>query len=344
MADKQINRQHITAHAPGAIQAYRDGCRCYPCSDGWARYQKGRLSSDWKPFVDAEIVRAHLEYLHANDMPFATIARLAGIGPTTIGSLRGIGRAATVQVRAEVAARILAVQPEIGLTGRCGYVEGTATFRRLQALQALGFTQKFLSDRLGSHDKHLDLEQPRMVRAAFVEDVRRLYDELWDQDPARFGLRPSAITVARNRAAANGWPPPLAWDDDEIENPNAQPRHVEPDTGKRHRSRQLIEDMHYVLDTSVVDLAKRHDREQVAGRLGIGIDYLDRLLKTAAEQADTQVDGDERAAHTGEQVGVGEAAAAPGIADRGEADRPRSGHVRQPRRLARVPVGAQVGG
>jgi hypothetical protein len=31
-----LSRRHISARAPGDLQAYRaDGCRCYPCADAW---------------------------------------------------------------------------------------------------------------------------------------------------------------------------------------------------------------------------------------------------------------------------------------------------------------------
>ena len=33
-----------------------------------------------------------------------------------------------------------------------------------------------------------------------------------------------AVTQTRDRAAAKGWPPPLAWDDEDLDNPTALPK------------------------------------------------------------------------------------------------------------------------
>jgi hypothetical protein len=62
------------------------------------------------------------------------------------------------------------------------------------------------------------------VRAGTARAVCALYDELWDQPPPEGTHRDKiAASRARNRAAAHGWPPPLAWDDDTIDDPDVVP-------------------------------------------------------------------------------------------------------------------------
>lgn len=338
------SRKHITDFVPGDRRAYRKGCRCYPCSGAWSRYEEQRQTPGWRPFIDVEPVREHIADLERAGIPLSAISLRSGVSTRGLDGIRGLGPIRTRRIRVEVAERILAVRPEIELVGAKGYVDGTGTYRRLQALEALGFTRTFIGARLGRPVKKLRTDYCRRVRPAYAAAVRRLYDELWDMRPEQFGLGRRGVTAARHRATAAGWPTPLEWDDDEIDNPNALPRRVQPDTTRSHRSRQLIEDMQFVLDTTVVNLADRRDRDQVAERLGIGIDYLDKLLKEAHRPPSIQVDGThESAAHTGEQVGVGEAAAAPGAANGDEDRRVGLGDVRQRGRLERRPVGAAAG-
>jgi hypothetical protein len=62
------------------------------------------------------------------------------------------------------------------------------------------------------------------VRCETAEAVKRVYDKLWDADLFDFGLSKIAVGRARGTARRKGWHPPFAWDDDEIDNPNARPR------------------------------------------------------------------------------------------------------------------------
>lgn len=276
-----MNRKHIGRHEPGDRRAYRAGCRCYPCSDAYAAYHKGRQHSDWKPFVEVAPVREHIASLIAAGVPAAAIARRAQVSINTLSAIRGIGRASTI-VRAENAARILAVRPTLDIVGAGGYINGTGTYRRLQSLHALGFPRTFLAARVGSHHEHLKLHPVRLVRPAFAAAVQRVYDELWDQDPVACGVRPSAITVARKRAAEAGWALPAEWDDDEIDNPSAKPRRADTPRYAGHRGDELRENVRFIVENSPVNLADRRDKDAVAARLAITTDYLDKLLKTAA--------------------------------------------------------------
>lgn len=280
-----MNRKHIGERAPGDLNAWRkDKCRCYTCSGAWGRYQKQRLGPGWQALVDAEPVREHIAYLRASRIPLREIARRSGVALSTIGAIRGgsRNRPRTTRVRPEIAQRILAVLPSTAASGSSGFIDGVGTWRRLQALNALGFPRIFLAQRLGSHQGYMHLERPTMVRATFADAVLRLYNELWDADPAAYGLRPSAITAARKRAAAAGWPPPLGWDDDEIDNPRAEPRTGEPDSSAAaRRAEELLAEAQFIAPRPLA-LAEVPVRAEIAARLEITPGYLDKLLAKAA--------------------------------------------------------------
>lgn len=96
-------------------------------------------------------------------------------------------------------------------------VDSAGTRRRLQALAVVGWSADELAPRLGvapSMILHWRTSTSRM-RKPTADAVRALYDDLWDQ--------PGPSSRAAATARGKGWAPPLAWDDDEIDKPDAQP-------------------------------------------------------------------------------------------------------------------------
>jgi hypothetical protein len=100
-------------------------------------------------------------------------------------------------------------------------VPAAGTVRRIQALMALGWPHRLIADAAGvtvETVRNLNEADPR-VFVESAEKIRRAYSALSMQvGPSR-----QVASVARNR----GYVPPLAWDDDEIDDPDARPR----DTG-----------------------------------------------------------------------------------------------------------------
>lgn len=93
--------------------------------------------------------------------------------------------------------------------------------RRLEALHTIGWTAVALAHQLGVTPQAIRQlrEYPRARSYAYtLAAVTALYDDLWDK-PA---LGEQADR-ARARAKSNGWMPPLAWDDDTIDDPAAIP-------------------------------------------------------------------------------------------------------------------------
>lgn len=96
------------------------------------------------------------------------------------------------------------------------------TTRRLRALVAIGYAPNYLAMRLHLLTTEVMdlLFSPRTgtTQKWKAENIAALYDELWDQ-PRHDDIADQARIVARRE----GWHPPLAWDDDEIDDPAAKP-------------------------------------------------------------------------------------------------------------------------
>lgn len=92
------------------------------------------------------------------------------------------------------------------------------TVRRLQALAAVGWPAYELAARLGhtSGESLLNITRRERVERRTAEKITALYDEL--------SMLPGPSPTTRRRAAAKGWPPPLAWPDESIDNPAATPQ------------------------------------------------------------------------------------------------------------------------
>jgi hypothetical protein len=99
-----------------------------------------------------------------------------------------------------------------------GMVPSAGSVRRLQALAALGWNPTQLAERMGTNPENVQ----NMRRGRSTEVTRMLHDRVaavYDELQGTPG--PSAST--RSWAERFGWAPPLAWDDDTIDNAAARP-------------------------------------------------------------------------------------------------------------------------
>lgn len=109
--------------------------------------------------------------------------------------------------------------------GRPLLVDATGTVRRIRALQRLGWSLRTISLAAGRAETWAgSLARVRSVSPATAATVRALYDDMSMRlPPTRTWQERSAVTKARNHAERAGWPPPLAWDEDAIDDPGASP-------------------------------------------------------------------------------------------------------------------------
>lgn len=199
-------------------------CRCEQCRRANREYQAARARNvaygrETTNMVDPGPAREHVRALQAAGMGWRTVARAAGVSQGTMSRLLGYDPKGLSRIRRPTAARILAVTPALEPSA---LVDGTGTRRRLQALVAAGWPQAHLAARLGWDPANFNVLisgslYPR-VQHDTAQAVRELYDALWNVAP---DCAPGFARRARGVAERRGWAPPLAWDDDTIDDPAA---------------------------------------------------------------------------------------------------------------------------
>ena len=235
---------------------------CHNC------YEHARNLDSWSTsYIDAQPVREHVLAILAAGVSARQVAAFSHVSRKTIHNLL-YGRTdrdapPNRHIRPDTAQAIMAVpipeSPEDMAAGGA-LVPSIGPMRRLQALVALGYPQFILAKRIGmSPENSTDLFYGGngRVTARTARRVEKLYDEL--------SMKPSPSDAARRRAAARSWAPPLAWDDDTIDDVEAQP-----DYGRKKRLtlREFYEDAH----------ALGLSDEVIAKRRGIRLSSLKRRL------------------------------------------------------------------
>lgn len=251
----------IANHQHGTSLAYNhDACRCPECREAhrldaanrrkliaYGRYTKKRVKPD-------KAIQ-HIQALKAAGVSYQTIARHTHITVSTIHRIAW-GQAKTIQPQNET--RILALTLDKINTGT--FISGLGTARRVQALTANGWAQIVIAHELGIKPAHMTaiVLYGRAVTKELADKTRELYDELWDkQPPTNTPYEKRLANAARTIAKRNKWAPPLAWDDDTLENPDSRP--ILGGTGPRTKA--LIE--------NVTELHRNGaTREEIAARTG----------------------------------------------------------------------------
>lgn len=273
----------MTGHAAD-WRCYSRGCRLDPCRNAWRIYaKKHRLAilQGEKPqahMIPTTEVRAFLAHWKAKGIGVKAIAAATGVAPSTIYRVT-----ITDTVRSTTADRIMSFQPRLNDLADRVKIDGTGTRRRLQALHATGWTWAEIGRELGCTGQNVRciVEQVEArnghVTAATARTVRDLYDRAWQGPPTPAnGYQVGEQNRARRRATARGWPPPLAWDDDSIDDPAATP-HATTSRSVHTRNRpaeHLAEDVGFVLDADPFATGA-----QVAARLGVTRDAVAQALK-----------------------------------------------------------------
>ncbi|MFD8949411.1 hypothetical protein ACFV0B_11210 [Streptomyces xanthophaeus] len=177
--------------------------------------------------------------------------------------------------------RVLSVEPLTGSIRVGTRVPALGTIRRLRALAADGWPAAELARRCGKHTQFIVFLQGNAetakVRMWVADYVSVLYSQLEGRKPEAEGVPPHIAERARSLAASKQWTGSAWWADDEVDNPD-----YEPATDRTPRYIALAEDC--------LELERHgHSREQIAARLGVTRDGLQRALshyrKSAADHA-----------------------------------------------------------
>ena len=185
-------------------------------------------------------MRDHVERLQAAGMSRADIAAASGVPVTTIhGALR---KGALVH-RDTVAAVLAVPVPAVPVSSHVR-VSAVGAMRRLQALAAIGWTMTRLSRETGVAAGSLyTVLRTGRCSAPIWRAISDAYDAFWNRPPLPQGRGTARhITTAIERARAAGWAPPLAWDDDTIDDPKACPSGV-----RRRDGHWTVEDFEELL-------------------------------------------------------------------------------------------------
>lgn len=208
----------------GTLTGYKKRrCRCDACRAASNAYQvrRTRLKAygRWEGRLDATPVREHVQRLVASGVPVGEIAQQVGTQQRTIAAFLHGKRWCTPETRD----RIMAVHGHSKPGAKLRHDVGT--MRRLQALACLGWSTDALGARIGMPGGLNELRNgSRYPLASTKARIVALYDELWDQPrPATDAHTKRAVTMQKRLAAENGWMPPMAWDDDTIDDPDARP-------------------------------------------------------------------------------------------------------------------------
>lgn len=254
----------MTTH--GTRATYLAGCHCQPCTRAnarWCKTYRLRASRNGGHVtVPTDEARDHITRLREH-MSLSSIAAAAG---TTSSHLSRIMSGKTRRIGSDLERRILNVT--IGHPVGIRHVKSLGAMRRLQSLQALGWSVGALSERLDYARGNVRLlvnGRRDWITSDVDQRIRRLWDELcMTLPPAETKWDRAGITRARRTAEAKGWAPPLAWND--IDDPNEQPD-LGPD-----RKRDTLTEFEWLL-------AQGESPEQALRQLGVTWDAIEHARR-----------------------------------------------------------------
>lgn len=275
---------HGGRHKHGTPARYSiDGCRCNPCTDSKVVYDRRRRKQiaygRWEPAnVPADAARAHILNLRELGIGYRRVISISGLHMSTVQRIiRGAEWCHPDTERA-----ILSIPMTVPLADGAR-IDSTGARRRVQALATNGWSIVKIGAEVGVSAQSLwaiigggpiTVENARKIRVA--------YDRLWDHEPdAHTPSQRSIRNRTRNWARDRGFHPPLAWDDDTIDDPAAEPYRPDADDARTPGrpgkvTREFIEDLEWLRSTGVGPKA-------AAERLGIRHDSLLVALRRHGE-------------------------------------------------------------
>lgn len=186
------------------------------CHSHYDLFLRGRP----KGKAPAAPVRAHLEAMVAAGMSYDVIAERTGVSRTSTVR-RLLDNPDIEEIKAITAARVLSVPlpglatPDAELSRR---INPVGTMRRLRALVAIGYEQRQIAPALNVCEAWLQrilFDQMKYVHISTAQRADALFRE-WH-------MSPHTSRRAINKAKGYGWHPPLAWDEESIDDPLAEP-------------------------------------------------------------------------------------------------------------------------
>lgn len=167
-------------------------------------------------YVPATDTRAKLQELLDAHVPVRAIARASALSDTALARIID-GRRERVQ--RQTATRIASLTLADVYARASGNVPSVGAVRRVQALMALGWRKADLEAQ-GVPSGQLVTRSRDLISLKDWRQVRDVYE--------RLSMTPGPSRRARDRAAARGYSPPLAWDEGAIDDAHATPQQDKP--------------------------------------------------------------------------------------------------------------------
>ncbi|QIK83011.1 helix-turn-helix domain-containing protein [Sanguibacter sp. HDW7] len=167
--------------------------------------------------VPAGPVKTHIVGLLDAGLTYGAIADLSGVELSTIHRIRKSHRTSVRIARAVLAVRADQVHTRPSHTG---FVPNVGARRRISALLALGWTHIHISEAAGLPPRRSGAimhQRGTWIARDTHDRIITAYDAL--------SMRPGPSAITRRRAAEARYAPPLAWDDDRLDDPTATPEH-----------------------------------------------------------------------------------------------------------------------
>lgn len=272
-------------HQHGTPTAYtQDACRCGPCtaahSKAKALYRLARLNGE-KKTTPAAPVRDHLRKFIDANIGYPQIANATGVPATTLrhivlGTKQPDGtRRPPERVTTRTAQRILATPTPHHPDPQGRGVDPTGARRRIQALMALGWSTTRIAHHAGVNRSTIaNVLAGKPPHAEVRDRIIAAYERLQHHRPeARTEAEARAIARTLNRAAKAGWAPPAAWDEEDLDNPEApEPTAAAPT--RRAGYGEVFDEWLFLVD---------HGTDPEQATLRVGISNL-RTLRRAARK------------------------------------------------------------
>ena len=178
--------------------------------------QKHYASCPTRGLVDATDAIERVALLRSRGYSWDNLSKLTGVDADTLSRL-GLWSANGSMEKATHLKIMNAPVPEQIIDAGNSRIPNVGTKRRIEALLALGYSLEFLANELGVTQTCVcSWLRKKQVTSSTVVRIRDLYD--------RLSMTRGPSKRARMRAQKKGLAPPLAWDDESIDDPSAVPQ------------------------------------------------------------------------------------------------------------------------